>query len=164
MRYGPLRSLSLALALAAASASVSPAWAQSARIAGLEDVNFGMIGAVVDQSNSQDVAVCAYRNKPQNLDYSVIAIGSGSGGAFQLTSGTSILPYDVQWADLVGQTGGTMLQPGVAAPGFGNAANGFDCPQLPDTASLTVTIRAADLASAQAGAYSGSLQITIVPQ
>jgi hypothetical protein len=57
-----------------------------------------------------------------------------------------------------------MLQPGVAAPGFGNAADGFACPQLPDTASLTVTIRGTDLASARAGAYSGSLQLTIVPE
>jgi hypothetical protein len=62
MRYGSLPSLSLALALTAASATVSPARAQSARVAGLEDVNFGMIGTAVDQSNSQDVAVCSYRN------------------------------------------------------------------------------------------------------
>jgi hypothetical protein len=164
MRYGPLQSLALALAVAGACATASPARAQQVRVAGLEDINFGMIPAAVDRTSSQDVAVCSYRNKPQTLNYSVTAIGSGSGGAFQLASGPATLPFDVQWADAPGQTGGTMLQAGVAATGFGNGANGFDCPALPDTASLTVTIRAADLASAAGGTYSGTLQITIVPE
>lgn len=166
MRYGPLQSLTLTLALVVgcASVAVSPARAQSARIGGLADVGFGTITAAGDQSNSQDVVVCSYRNNPQGLDYSVTATGSGSGGAFTLASGASTLAYDVQWADSSGQTGGTMLQAGVAASGFGNAATGFTCPSQPDTASLTVTIRAADLAAAQAGSYSGSLQITITPQ
>lgn len=152
-----------ALALLAVSAA-PPARAQSARIGGLEDVSFGTIPAMADQTNSQNVVLCSYRNNPQRLDYSVSATGSGSGGAFELSSGAATLSYDVQWADSPGQTGGTMLQAGTAASGFGNAANGFTCPSQPDTASLTVTIRAADLATAQAGTYSGSLQITIVPQ
>lgn len=141
-----------------------PLSAQEARIGGLADVTFGTITAMTDQSNSQSVAVCSYRNKPQRLSYSVIASGSGSGGSFSLSAGTDTLQYDVQWADSVGQTGGTMLQAGVPTSGFANAANGFDCPGQPDTASLTVTVRAADLASARAGNYSGSLQITIVPE
>ena len=140
-----------------------PACAQSARIGGLGDVGFGTITAAVDQSNSQDVVLCSYRNNPQRRDYSVIATGSGSGGAFVLSSGAASLAYDVQWADLPGQTGGTMILAGVAASGFGNGATGFECPAQPDTASLTVTIRAADIAAAQAGSYSGTLQITIVP-
>ena len=144
-------------------APAEPVCAQEARIGGLADVNFGTITAMTDQSNSQNVVVCSYRNKPQRLAYSVIASGTG-GGAFSLSAGTGTLPYDVQWADSPGLTGGTMLQAGVPASGFDNAANGFDCPAQPDTASLTVTIRAADLATAQAGNYSGSLQITIVPE
>jgi hypothetical protein len=150
--------VTLSLALAA------PACAQSARIGGLEDVNFGAIPAALDQSRSQDVVVCSYRNNPQRVNYAVTASGSGSGGAFELSSGAGTLAYDVQWADLPGLTGGTMLQAGVPSTGFGNGATGFTCPQQPDTASLTVTIRAADLASARAGSYSGSLQITIVPE
>ena len=158
------RSLVACVAALAVLAAAPSARAQTARIGGLQDVDFGTIPAMVDQPNSQNVAVCSYRNNPHRLDYSVIASGSGSGGAFLLSSGAGTLAYDVQWADSPGQTGGTMLQAGVPAPGFGNAANGFDCPAPPDTASLTVTIRAADLAAAQAGTYTGSLQITIVPQ
>lgn len=141
-----------------------PARAQDARIGNLADVNFGTITAATDQSISQNVVVCSYRNKPQALAYAVIASGTGSGGAFTLSAGAGTLPYDVQWADSSGQTGGTMLQAGVPASGFANAANGFDCPAQPNTASLTVTIRGADLASARSGNYSGLLQITIVPE
>jgi hypothetical protein len=155
----------LAGAAAAAMLAAAPtARAQSARIGGLEDVTFGPILTAVDRSNSQNVVLCSYRNNPQRRDYSVTATGSGSGGAFELSSGAGTLAYDVQWADSPGQTGGTMLQAGVPATGFGNAATGFTCPEQPDTASLTVTISAADIASAQAGNYSGLLQITIVPE
>jgi hypothetical protein len=149
---------------AAALSLATPARGQRAQISGLQDVNFGTIPAMVEQSNSQNVVVCSYRGQPNNVGYSVIASGSGSGGAFQLSSGADALSYDVQWADSPGQTGGTMLQTGVPASGFGNAASGHDCGSQPNSASLTVTIRAADLASAQAGTYSGILQITLVPE
>lgn len=156
--------LVLGLTVAHCLTQTSPVRAQDARIAGLADVSFGSLTTITDQSNSQDVVVCSYRNKPQRLPYSVMASGNGSGGAFSLSAGAGTIPYDVQWADSPGQTGGTMLLAGVPASGFGNAANGFDCPGQPNTASLTVTIRAVDLASAPAGNYAGSLQITIVPQ
>lgn len=162
MAWGKILVLGSSAALWLALAE--PVRAQNARIGGLTDVNFGTIPALADYSNSQNVVVCSYRNRPQRLPYSVIASGTGSGGAFSLSAGAGTLPYDVQWADSPGQTGGTMLQSGVPASGFDGAANGFDCPAQPDTASLIVTIRAADLASAQAGNYSGSLQITIVPE
>lgn len=145
-------------------ASGQPARAQEARISGVADVDFGTLPAIADQSISQNVAVCSYRNRPQRLAYSVMVRGSGPGGSLTLSSGASTLPYDVQWLDSLGQTSGTMLSSGVPVSGFGNAANGFDCPGQPDTASLTITIRAVDLASAGAGNYSGSLQITVVPE
>lgn len=164
MDYGGLpRGCALAAAIAAAMA-VGQAQAQSALVSGLGDVNFGTIPAATDQSNSQNVVVCSYRGQPNTRPYSVTATGNGPGGAFELSTGSASLPYDVQWTDSPGQTSGTMLQPGLAAPGFDNGATGFQCSGQPDTASLTVTIRAADLASAHAGSYSGTLQITIVPE
>jgi spore coat protein U-like protein len=138
--------------------------AQSARISGLTDVNFGTITGTLDQTNSQNVAVCSYKNNPHRLLYSVTANGSGSGGSFQLSSGSATLAYDVQWADSPGQTTGVMLQPGVPTGGLGNAATGFTCPQQPDTAILIVTIRSGDLATASAGNYTGTLQLTVAPE
>ena len=164
MGYGGILRRCAVTAVLIAMIAAHPAQAQRARVGGLVDVNFGTISAATEQTNRQDVVVCSYQGQPHSLNYSVTAIGSGPGGAFAVSAGPASLPYDVQWADLPGQTGGTLLQAGVTASGFGNAANGFDCSGQPETASLTVTIRAPDIASAQAGSYSGNLQITIAPE
>lgn len=165
MKSGIFLILAMAVVAIGAAGAAPPAHAaDNAQITGLVDVNFGTISAMVDQSNSQTVTVCSYRGRPNRLNYSVLASGSGSGGAFTLSSGANTLAYDVQWVDSPNQVGGTMLQAGSAASGFGNAATGFTCPQQPGTASLTVTLRAADLSSAQAGTYTGSLQLTVVPE
>ena len=144
--------------------AASPAAADSARISGLADINFGSIVNAVDQTSSQSLIVCSYKNNPQNLPYSVTATGSGTASAFDLSSGAAILPYDVQWAGAAGQTGGTLLQPGSPAAGFGGGANGFNCSTQGANASLTVTIRSADIAAAPAGTYTGTLQLLIAPQ
>ena len=163
MRCGKILILAMA-ALVLPIMLAAPAWAQTARIGGLEDVNFGTVVAVADQSNSQNVSVCSMEGWFSRLNYSVTASGTGAGGAFQLTSGAHVLPYEVRWADAPNQTSGTALQPGVPSPGFGNAATLLACLFEPDTASLTVRLRAADLAVATAGNYSGTLQITIRPE
>lgn len=163
MRYG--RSpIVLAVALLAMAPQAS-AQAQSTWINGLEDVSFGTIAASTDQSNSQNVNICSSRGWLGRVtDYSVTASGTGAGGAFRLSSGADSIPFDVQWVDSPNQSGGTMLQPGVPQSGFGNAAPALWCFGEPDTASLTVTIRAGDLAVATAGNYAGSLQIMIRPE
>lgn len=152
------------LASAAAFGTAVPAVSQSARISGLSDIDFGSITNTLDRSSSQNVIVCSYRNNPHRLPYAVTATGSGSGGAYLLSSGAATLPFDVQWSDTAGQTGGTMLQAGSPSSGFGNGATGFACPSQSVNASLTVTVRSADLATASAGTYAGTLQVTIVPQ
>jgi hypothetical protein len=151
-----------------ALAMPSPASAQSrARITSLADVAFGTIAAPIDQTNSQNVTVCSYYsiwifNIRQN--YSVVATGSGNGGAFTLSSGAATLAYDVQWSDTINATSGTMLQPGVASSVFGNNDNSLACNPSQDNASLIVTIPATQLATATAGTYSGTLQIMISPE
>ena len=165
MSYGRAPIAWLGAAAALSVALQAPAQAQNARINSLEDVGFGTIAAVADQTSSQNVMVCSYRNAFNTLSYSVTATGSGSGGAFELASGAATLAYDVQWADSPNQTGGTMLQPGVPASGFGNGAPGWACRFIQyDNASLIVTIRGSDLGSASAGSYAGSLLITITPE
>jgi hypothetical protein len=144
--------------------AASPAAADSARISGLANINFGSIVSAVDQTSSQSVIVCSYKNNPQNLPYSVRATGSGAASAFELSSGAAILPFDVQWAETAGQAGGTLLQPGTPNAGFVNGATGFACPSQGANASLTVTIRSADIAAAPAGTYTGTLQLLIAPQ
>lgn len=161
-----IRGLILIAGAGAASAlgAAPPAHAQSARITGLSDIDFGTVANAADQVSSQSVVVCSYKNNPQRRPYSVTASGTGSGGAFTLSSGAALMPYDVQWSDSAGQTGGTLLQPGAPAGGFGNGATGFACPAQGANATLTVTIRSADIAAAPAGTYVGTLQLLIAPQ
>lgn len=160
MAYG--KSL-IALAVALIALTVSAPAHADARITGLADVSFGTISAIADQSNSQNISVCSYQGR-STAGYSVRATGSGGGGAFLLSSGAGSLPYEVAWADAANQTGGFQLQANVLSSGHGGAAGRFACLFQLDTASLTVTIRATELASAAAGTYSGILSITIVPE
>ena len=134
------------------------------RITDLADVAFGTISATTDQSRSENI--CAYSSTGffGGADYSVRATGSGSGGAFTLASGSARLPYEVQWADSPNQTSGVSLSAGSLKSGFGNSAFLQNCTfQAQGTASLTIIIRGTQLAAATAGNYTGTLQITIVP-
>lgn len=71
--------------------------AQNARINNLSDVDFGSIANFsIDQTSSQ--SVCVYSTFPSSL-YHITATGSGSGGAFTLSSGSDTMAYEVQWAN-----------------------------------------------------------------
>lgn len=152
--------LGLAVACGALSSSAHAA-NDKARISALADVAFGTVSTSTDTPMSQDV--CAYSSSATN-GYSVTATGSGGGGAFTLSSGAAQLPYDVLWADSVGQPNGTALTTGATASGFISTAGQQGCSNPTASATLTVVIRAASLGSALAGSYTGSLQITIAPQ
>ena len=156
------KSLIACAATAAMLAAAAPARAADrARITGLSDVNFGLIVGTGDQSLSQ--SVCAYTDSSGSR-YSVVATGSGSGGAFTL-SGAAPLAYEVLWADSAGQTGGSSLIAGAVSSGHTSTATHQFCNSGPPaTASLTVVIRAASLGSARAGAYTGTLQIMLAPE
>jgi hypothetical protein len=167
MIHGESLSRWLAACALLAAAMETPAHAANVQVSGLADVNFGMINSLSDQSNNQNVSVCSYQDSLQGwlaaLPYSVVATGSGKNSAFTLSSGAGTLAYDVQWADSPNRTTGTMLQAGVTSGNFDNAASLLACLRPPENASLIVTIRAAQLTSATAGNYSGTLRITIVP-
>lgn len=163
MRSGRFLTVALIMGVfGAAGAPESARAADKAELSGLSDVAFGLILGTADQTASQ--SVCAYTSSKTEL-YSVTATGSGSGGAFALSSGAAQLPYDVLWADAPGQTGGTSLAAGTLTPGFASNAKQHTCNAGPSTtASLTIVIRSAKLLSARAGDYAGTLQITIAPE
>jgi type II secretory pathway pseudopilin PulG len=161
----PLSAAAIAVALAALAAPTAAGAQLQARVTGLADVSYGTINSFTDQTNSQNVCVhSVFRlfGFPVRRDYSVIATGSGTGGAFTLASGPRTLPYEVRWADAANQTTGTQLTAGATAAGFGNASTNQTCGGG-DTASLIVTVTGSSLATASAGSYSGVLSITIVP-
>jgi hypothetical protein len=163
MKSGTCLAEALITGMLAVGAWAGPASAANkARLTGLSDVSFGVVPSFADQTASQ--SVCAYTSSATQR-YSVSAVGDGSGGAFQLSSGSAQLPYEVLWADASNQTSGTSLDAGTATGGFTSTTNQQTCNSgPPSTASLTIIIRSAALNAAQAGDYSGTLQVTIAPE
>lgn len=164
MRWGIFLTAACAAGAALSGVIATPAHAASdkARLTGLSDAAFGLIGGTSDQSVSQ--SICVYSSTVTG-GYSVTATGSGAGGVFELSSGGAQLSYEVLWADSANQTGGTALTAAAPMSGFTSAASQQTCNSGPiASASLTVVIRSATLTSAMAGSYSGTLQITIAPE
>jgi hypothetical protein len=156
------RALFLSAGLALFSVSAEPASAK-VRITGLNDVSFGSISNLaVDAVQSQ--SVCAYSSGSGNT-YSVRADGSGAGGAFTLTSGSTSLAYSVRWNNQPGQTNGTALTAGAPLGSQTTNAQNQTCSSGPSTtASLIVTLPATSLSSATAGTYSGTLTIILAEE
>ena len=148
-----------ALAFALASAPVG-AQSNNVRITKLSDVAFGSLANLeVDASSTQ--SICVYANTSGDR-YRVTATGSAPGSAFALTSGGSLLPYEVQWSASSGQSSGFQLSPNVPQTGLVSAATQQTCNSGPATsASLILLLRATALSSARAGSYSGTLTLII---
>ena len=162
MRYGaPLLASAVVVALTLVPYGAARA-AEKARITGLADANFGLIVGTIDRSIAQ--SLCVYSSSNTGA-YAVTASGTGAGGSFALSTGSAQLPYDVLWADAANQTSGTVLSSGTPTGGFTSNATQHFCNSGPSSsATMTIVIRSAALANAQAGSYSGMLQITIAPE
>jgi hypothetical protein len=151
------------LALAACAWPSAALAGNNVRITALSDVSFGTLASLSsDAVRSQ--SLCVFSNSPTN-GYHVQATGSGSGGAFTLASGSASLAYEVQWAQVSGQTSGTQLSPNVALTGQVSSATQPSCNSGPSTsASLIVILRSAELSAAAAGSYSGTLTLLVAPE
>ncbi len=155
-----------ALAFAACAFLLPPVSASAedkVRITALSDVSFGTVTAFgMDSVRSQ--SICVYAKSALD-NYRVTASGSGSGGAFDLTSGTNTLPYELQWSDTAGQTTGAQLSANVPLTGQHSTATKDDCSKGPaTTASLIVILRSGAVAGAISGSYNGSLTLVIAPE
>lgn len=131
-----------------------------ARISALNDIALGTWSGS-GPLNGRDNAICVWSSTG---GYSVTATGSGSGGAFQLASGTNRVDYTVQWAQTGGASSGTAMTAGGALTGRTTTATATDCSTgASSTAGVFVSISAAELASSPAGTYTGTLQLLITP-
>jgi hypothetical protein len=147
------------LSLPAASSGAS----NKVRLTGLTDVNFGTISNLGSDS-VQSESVCLYADTDTN-GYDVTAIGTGPGGAFQLASGLSAMPYEVQWSSTAGQSSGAQLAPSLPLTSQTSAASHQTCANGPAaSASLVLILRSAALSSATAGSYSGTLTLLVGPE
>ncbi|MDB5674477.1 MAG: hypothetical protein JWM65_1459 [Sphingomonas bacterium] len=135
-----------------------------AQITGLSDISFTNADPTTSASSAQNS--CVWSNTATK-GYSITASGSGTAGAFTLTSGAlAPVPYSVQWAASSGQTSGTALATGTALTGLTSTATRPTCSSGPATSSsLVVAIAASDLQDMVASAsYTGTLTLLVTPQ
>jgi hypothetical protein len=148
---------------AAALVQSAPASAQKVRITNLSDVDFGTITNLqADSRRAQNI--CLYSNGTAG-GYSVLASGSGSGSAFSLANGPSLLGYEVEWSGQSGQSSGTALSPNIPLTGQTSSATHQFCNSGPSaSASLVVVLRGSQLSRARQGNYSGTLTLLIAAE
>jgi hypothetical protein len=140
--------------------SVADGASNKVRLTSLGDLSFGTVSDLTSDA-VQSESVCIYADTASN-GYNVTAIGTGAGGAFQLSSGLQSLPFEVQWSNASGRTSGVQLDPNVPLTGQTSGATQQTCNNGPaSTASLVVLLPASALSSATAGSYSGTLTLVL---
>lgn len=152
-------------ALLACVVAPTPALAQAnkVRISDLTDVAYGTIISL-QTDNRRAQSICVSANAVAGL-YSVTASGTGPGGALELSSGASSLPYSVEWSPAPGQANGSNLIANTALVGQSTPEKQQDCKARGlQTASLVVILRGTELSRALQGAYQGTLTILIAAQ
>ncbi|HEY8593335.1 MAG TPA: hypothetical protein VIL42_10810 [Sphingomicrobium sp.] len=134
------------------------------QISGLSDFSFGTLDPSTAASSAKNV--CVWSNT-STRGYNVKATGSGTGGAFTLSNGSSTLAYGVEWAGSTGQTSGTTLTTNTALTGLTSTAGSPTCASAPTTtASLIVKFSTAQMqaAAGSATAYTGTLNLVVAPE
>lgn len=150
------RSFALSLLLAA-----TVSLAADIRISDLRDVDFGSVSPTAGRLVNT-VNFCVAMD--QNGGYGVVARGTGPADAFTLSNGLQELPYTLRYSDNPGRPGAVM-SPGIPQMGFNakkRKKKGGDCNK--PSASIELAIEAANLQSAGAGRYSGTLLLTVTPE
>jgi hypothetical protein len=135
-----------------------------AQISGLSDISFVNADPTATATNAQ--SNCVWSNTATK-GYSITATGSGTSGAFTLSSGAlTPVPYTVQWNQSAAQTAGTALSAAVALSGLVSTATRPTCASAPTTtSSLIVSIAAADLQNmVSSTSYTGTLSLLVAPQ
>lgn len=135
-----------------------------AQITGLTDINFTNADPTTNAVATQND--CVWSNTATK-GYSIKASGSGTAGAFTLSSGAlTPIPYSVQWNQSSGQSSGTALTAGTALAGLVSTATSPTCSSGPaTTSSLVVSIASSDLQNMVAAtSYTGTLTLLVTPQ
>lgn len=126
------------------------------RVSGLDDIALGQFPGAGDMVGTD--SVCVYRNDPSSR-YEIEAGGDGTGRAFELRQGAAVLPFEVDYDD---GSGFAALEAGRTLGASGADTSSPVCGGL-GTGSVRVRVREADLMTADAGGYAGTLTLTVAP-
>jgi len=112
--------------------------------------------------------VCVYSTRPSG-GYTVLANGSGTGGAFTLNNGSSNMAYTTTWnsggVNNLTDTGISLTANTVSGALTGAATDSSSCngSHPGPTARLIIGVSESAISSAPSGAYTGTLTLTITP-
>lgn len=130
------------------------------RISDVGDLAFGSYGGSGDVNGNDDL--CIYRNNPA-ATYFVTASGDGAASAFSMTDGTNTIAYNVYFNDASGTTGEALLTTNSKSTQQSGAnTSALDCGGS-NNANFHVEILEANLMSAAAGSYNGTLTMVAEP-
>lgn len=126
------------------------------RISQLDNIPLGTFDGVSPLAASD--GLCVFRNF--SGPYGVRVTGDGSGGAFVLANGASLVPITVTWND---GTGAVTLTPGTLLSGRTGASQSPDCAGgAANNATLGVSAAVVDMSAASvAGIHSGVLTVLV---
>ena len=132
----------------------------SIQVTQIDDIALGTFDGNNNIARSE--TLCVYQ--ANGGQYAVTLTGSGNGGAFELISAGSRVPYAVSWND---GNGAQTATAGIPLPGMGNSRSGD--PQCnggaSNNATVSVDVLATDMSAATAsGTHSGVLTIMVEMQ
>jgi hypothetical protein len=143
------------------SSNVTISLAPLVKISHLKDLTLPTFKGSGNSIASEDL--CVYTNVQVGA-YRVTAIGSGSGGAFAVTSGkSSQMDYSARWNTRTGTSGNVELTPNVTLAGRSGASTTSESCGGGNNANLEVSIPYATLARSWAGTYTGTLRLVVEP-
>lgn len=135
--------------------SISP----RAKIDGADDIHFGGLESKYRAAQN----VCLSSNSLAR-SYTVAAVGSGHGGAFELVNGSDSIGYTVEWAPREQ----SLPSPGTLSEStrmeLNAAVTAAECASGPGSANLVVAIDPARVETVRSGApYTGTLTLLVSP-
>ena len=126
------------------------------QIVDMNDFNFGTWSGSGNLTATDQV--CVWEDSGNNR-YRVTATGTGAGGAFTITGGTTALPYQVTWTSSNGTTQtltANVQSVQFRASSFVNRCGGGT------NATLRIDIQQSDLLASEAATYTGTLTLLLV--
>ncbi len=129
------------------------------QVSNLDDFNFGKYSGFGNLRDNDNICI----NALPISNYQMTFLGSGAGGAFEVSNGVDTLDYLVRFNDRARRAGGQRVFPGTPVSRNQRASDELACPNGLN-ANIDIRFRRRDLQSANPGRYVGTLTVTVVPE
>ena len=132
------------------------------RISNVADFTFASYSGSGVLAANRNLRISTNYGTAATRRYRITATGSGTGGNFRVTNGTTTLTYTTRWRDAAVTTGSVNLTRGVALTNRQNASKPLSSATL--NANVQIQFTQAALLAVDAGLYTGTLTLLIAPE